>query len=156
MQFDTYNVHVGSPCHDFRMDDVKQVHFHDFANLTAVKDEMVESPEFNCAGYKWKLQLYPGGDVDSFTPNEDDDSFTPSGWISVHLICVPSPEGSSVEAYATFNIIQASGRPYPQVGPDLGDDHHFHLWNKEVYKCSKLVQRSVVLDQNLAILSEVL
>ena len=70
-------VHVGTPKPDFDKDDVNLVHFHDFKNLTTVRDEMVESPEFICAGHKWKLQLFPGGDAEE-DRNED--------WMSLHLL----------------------------------------------------------------------
>lgn len=62
------------------MDDVKLVHFHNFESLTTTRGEMVESPEFECAGHKWKLQIYPGGHEDS-----DD------GNIAVGLYCVIQP-----------------------------------------------------------------
>ena len=55
------NVHVGSPAADFPMDDGKLVHFHNFENLT-VRGEAVETPEFECAGHMWKLQLCTGDD----------------------------------------------------------------------------------------------
>jgi hypothetical protein len=64
------------PPHQISMDDVKLVHFHNFESLATTKGEMVESPEFECAGHKWKLQLYPGGHDES----EDDE-------IAVALVC---------------------------------------------------------------------
>jgi hypothetical protein len=54
------SVHVESS--DFPLeDDTRLIHFHDFENLPHASGESVESPEFTCAGEKWKLVLYPGG-----------------------------------------------------------------------------------------------
>ena len=39
-----------------------QFHFHDFANLSTMKEFYVASPEFACNGHQWELHVYPGGD----------------------------------------------------------------------------------------------
>ena len=40
------DIHVGTPAAGFLLEDKVTVHFHDFKNLTAVKNEQVESPKF--------------------------------------------------------------------------------------------------------------
>eukprot|EP00804_Cyclotella_cryptica_P028555 CCRYP_015814-RA/>CCRYP_015814-RA protein AED:0.30 eAED:0.32 QI:0/0/0/1/1/1/2/0/277 len=56
--------HVGTPPTE-QVSEKHTVKFHDFESLTKTKGERVISPVFSCAGHKWILQLYPGGDVDS-------------------------------------------------------------------------------------------
>ncbi|KAL7516595.1 hypothetical protein ACHAWX_001595 [Stephanocyclus meneghinianus] len=80
--------HVGTPPAK-RLVDKHTVEFHDFKNLTTTKDEAIVSPEFSCAGHKWTLWIYPGGDEDS----ED-------GMVSIGL----SYEMSS-DILASFTII---------------------------------------------------
>lgn len=54
-------IHVGSPADDFPLDDIKHVNFHHFESLPAHRGDKIDSPEFICAGYRWKLNLFPGG-----------------------------------------------------------------------------------------------
>ncbi|KAL7487329.1 hypothetical protein ACHAW6_012928 [Cyclotella cf. meneghiniana] len=56
--------HVGTPPAE-RMVDKHTVEFHDFKNLTTTKCDKIVSPEFCCAGHKWSLSLYPGGNKTS-------------------------------------------------------------------------------------------
>jgi hypothetical protein len=95
------HVHVGSPAAEFPMEDVKLVHFHDFKNLTATKGEAVESPEFECAGHKWKLKLYPGG-------SEHD------GYVAVELLALfPSESSSEIKLKdLMINVKKIDGESY--------------------------------------------
>lgn len=63
----TRDVHVGLPRADFEveLDDSVTIHFHDFANLPAVKGMPVCSPTFSCLGFEWILKVYPGGNATS-------------------------------------------------------------------------------------------
>lgn len=56
-------IHVGSPPAEFSLktEESQLVHFHDFLQLPNERGEGVESPEFTCAGYQWKLIVYPAG-----------------------------------------------------------------------------------------------
>jgi hypothetical protein len=38
------------------------VHVHDFASLSTVRGEFVDSPEFMLLGNQWRLGICPGGD----------------------------------------------------------------------------------------------
>lgn len=58
-------IHAGTPAADFPLEESIVINFHDFANLTAEKGQCVNSPIFSCAGYKWKLRIYPGGHSNS-------------------------------------------------------------------------------------------
>ena len=58
-------VHVGTPPAEFSSEDIQIVHFHDFLNLTRAKNEAIYSPEFYCAGHRWMLKVYPGGESES-------------------------------------------------------------------------------------------
>eukprot|EP00984_Skeletonema_dohrnii_P007938 scaffold2926_cov109-Skeletonema_dohrnii-CCMP3373.AAC.10 len=40
-----------------------KVFFHRFHELSAERDQYVRSPEFECNGRKWRLHVYPGGNV---------------------------------------------------------------------------------------------
>ena len=53
---DAKKVSVGCPRSSF------QIHFHDFASLTATKNHVIASPMFTCRGHQWQLDVYPGGD----------------------------------------------------------------------------------------------
>jgi hypothetical protein len=99
------NVHVGSAATDFPMEEIRLVHFHNFKSLPTTKGEVVESPEFDCIGHKWKLQLYPGGclKTDDGIMWESDD-----GYIGVYLICL-MPEGKGILADVLFTIKRNSG-----------------------------------------------
>jgi hypothetical protein len=55
-------IHVGTPAPDFPLKESITVHIHDFANLTTVRDEVVESSTFALAGFEWSLGIFPGGD----------------------------------------------------------------------------------------------
>jgi len=61
----TYRVDVGTPPERFEHWTTINVCFHGFADLSTMRDECVDSPNFFRFGHKWKLKLYPGGDEDS-------------------------------------------------------------------------------------------
>ncbi|KAL3795976.1 hypothetical protein ACHAWO_013107 [Cyclotella atomus] len=64
--------------------------------------EVVESPEFECAGHKWKLQLYPGGSESSM-----------DGYIAVYLFAILPSEFSEITmADLAFNIKKSDGQNY--------------------------------------------
>ena len=61
-------VEVGTPPSSMSNDnewEIIQIRYHDFENLTTIRNEYVISPEFTCFGHTWCLKLYPGGAVDS-------------------------------------------------------------------------------------------
>ena len=39
--------------------------FRNFAELPSKRGEMTESPVLECHGFKWALELYPGGSTNS-------------------------------------------------------------------------------------------
>ena len=48
--------------------ETQEIRFHEFEGLPAEKGSSVNytySPEFMCFGHKWRLQIYPGGGMDS-------------------------------------------------------------------------------------------
>jgi hypothetical protein len=67
-----------------------------------MRGEAVESPEFECAGHKWKLQLYPGGSDDSR-----------DGFMSVDLSASLASESSENKVRDfTINIKKSNGQNY--------------------------------------------
>ena len=91
----TRDIHVGTPAANYQLKDSVTIHFHNFENLTAVKDEMVESPTFLCAGSEWSLLIYPGG-------NEE----AAEGMVSVFLFNESSAE---IDAWFEISIIKNNG-----------------------------------------------
>jgi speckle-type POZ protein len=57
----TTSVHVGTPPPDFNEWSSTKVYYHGFADLSAVRNVPVDSPEFIASGNPWRLKLYPGG-----------------------------------------------------------------------------------------------
>ena len=108
---------------------------------------MVESPEFICAGHKWKLQLYPGGDADE-DRNED--------WMSLHLFCVLPSKSSVVKADVAFSIIAPTGTQC--IYPDFNHDYEEITWDfhdfTECLICNEFAKRSTVLKRKHGILNE--
>eukprot|EP00956_Cyclotella_meneghiniana_P035239 scaffold112864_cov83-Cyclotella_meneghiniana.AAC.2 len=104
-------VHVGIPPAEFSLEDIQIVHFHDFLDLTKTKNEAVYSPEFSCAGHKWMLKVYPGGE------SESEDKM-----IAVYLISM-SP--SKVAASFAIKIKKGSGHNLDQSRGEFGDYDNF-------------------------------
>jgi hypothetical protein len=64
---------------------------------------LIESPEFECAGHKWKLQLH--------IAENDGDTF--DGFIAVYLFSVLPSESSEIRlADVSFNIKKSDGQNY--------------------------------------------
>ena len=139
------NVHVGSPSPEFHMEDVKLVHFHNFESLTTVMGEMVESPEFECAGHKWKLRIYPGGHH-----GNDEDLFTLTGFISVNLL-LSSSESSVVEVNTALRLKTIHGGDY--YGLRFYKYKEYHGDNVDDH-ISPLVKRISILNDDNHILKD--
>ena len=101
----------------------------------------MESPEFECAGHKWKLQLYPGGCEDEV---ELDD-----GWIdlfmSARLICILPSELSEFKADYTLGVKQYNGRDYSYVGFDQDIQDFF----KFTHQSSRVTMLGFAMRRNL-------
>lgn len=84
------DVHVGIPSIEFPLEESVVIHFHDFENLNSEKDKCVESPNFTCAGNKWSLSIFPGGNnvakegmVSVFLNNKTTERI--SAWVKVSI-----------------------------------------------------------------------
>ena len=60
-------IDVGTPPSTTTSDgwEIIQVHYHGFENLTTIRGEFIDSPDFTCFGHKWRLKIYPGGRTNS-------------------------------------------------------------------------------------------
>ena len=83
-------VDVGTPPKDFEGWTTANVCFHGFANLTTTRGEGVESPQFSCFGHQWRLEIYPGGDVNSG-----------EGYVAVELA---NRSNTSIKLHYSFSV----------------------------------------------------
>ena len=90
------SVHVGTPPPDFNGWTTTKIYFHGFADLSAVRNVPVYTPEFMALGNPWCLKLYPGGRYDS-----------KAGWVGMYL-CNPSNE--SIDMNFGFSIKDGNGK----------------------------------------------
>lgn len=100
-------VHVGSPPTDFPSEETQLVHFHDFLNLPTTKNEAVYSPHFCCAGHKWQLKVYPGGETEA-----------EHKMMSVFLV---STSSSRLAASFAIKIKKSSGHYLDKSRGEFGD-----------------------------------
>ena len=90
------SVHVGTPPPDFNGWTTTKVHFHGFADLSAVRNVPVDSSEFMAVGNPWRLSLYPGGRYDSKV-----------GWVAIYLI---NQSNKSIDVNFGFSINDGNGK----------------------------------------------
>ena len=140
----TRDIHVGTPAADFPLEETVTIHFHDFENLTTVKDELVESPKFMCAGNEWSLCLYPGG-------NEE----AAEGMVSVFLYN-ESPE--EIDAWYEISVIKNNGRVYDDESNDDNDDEENTFGhadnNKNNWGWDNFISRKEILKKSNNILKK--
>jgi hypothetical protein len=128
---------------------VKLVHFHDFKSLTITKGEAVESPEFECAGYKWKLQLYPGGSDRSS-----------DGYVALHMWGLLPSESSKIKLRDfMINIKKSDGLNYCCEEDVEQLMMRYDVEDELVYSSRgphgsihDFIRRDVVLDEDLEVL----
>ena len=110
-------VHVGAPPPDFSIEEVQLVHFHNFMSLATVKNSAVYSPKFTCAGTKWKLKVYPGGDSES-----------ERGMVAVYLISMST---SKIAVNFSVKIKKANGDNLDKSRGEFSQEHDIFV-NKYV------------------------
>jgi speckle-type POZ protein len=76
-----------------------RVVFRDFENLPHSRHDETASSVLLCHGYQWKLQLYPGGNIDF---GEDE------VYLSLYLECVSAKDDCKVNAKSAFRIPSAN------------------------------------------------
>ena len=137
---DTRDIHVGTPRDDFPWEESVAVHFHNFERFTTVRNEPVFSPKFTCAGYEWKLVLFPGGHRKSA-----------DGMISVYL-----RNQSVTEVVASFEIglMTSSGGNYKKIVSH--EKCYGYGYGSENNSCGRknYVSRGQVLDESNNILNK--
>ena len=89
-------VHVGGVPSNFEEWTTAEVYFHGFGDLSAVRDEYTESPEFSCFGHKWRVYVYPGGHEGS-----DD------GYVSLFL---HNMSNKAIKIQYGYNVRNADGK----------------------------------------------
>jgi hypothetical protein len=110
-----------------------RVVFHDFATLPHSRAEKTTSSALLCHGYQWKLQLYPGGHLDSY---EDE------VWVSLYLHCVSAEQDDiKVKAKSTFFV-----PPVNYSRDDWVDEHEFLFRDASGTGYKNIFLRSDVLD----------
>ena len=131
------DIHVGTPAADFPLEEKVTVHFHDFENLTVVKDDAVVSPAFTCAGNEWSLRLYPGGDSDAI-----------EGKLSV---CLWNESPAKIDAWFDISIIKNDGVIY-QAQSDFDDDKVDTFEPGYEWGWSNFISRSEIVEKSNNIL----
>lgn len=68
------NTHVGRAPPGYNQNFMTHtLHFHDFASLSTVRGEFVNSPEFMLLDNQWSVEMYPGGDEEEMYPGGDEE-----------------------------------------------------------------------------------
>jgi len=113
------SVHVGTPPPDFNGWTTTKVYVHGFANLSAVRNVPVASPEFIALGNPWRLMLYPGGVVRE-------------GWVAIYL---RNWSNESIDVNVGFSINDGNGKqvvyeqsPGPRNFAPMGDADGYDYW----------------------------
>ena len=104
----TYRVDVGIPP-EKKIEGwiTTNVYFHGFVNLSTIRDECVESPDFFCLCRKWTLSIWPGGEEDSL-----------EGFVGVQL---ENRSHKSIEIQYSFSVRDANGKEVVQIEPNIDE-----------------------------------
>jgi len=127
-------VHVGTPPPDFNGWTTTKIYFRGFADLSAVRNVPVYTPEFIAVGNPWCLCLYPGGVVSSNT-----------GGVAIYLV---NQSNESIGMNVGFSIKDGNGNQIakrqsstPTFGP-VGSHSNSGAW-PNVAERSKLLNALV-------------
>lgn len=136
----TTDVHVGRPSAKFcvPIEDKIHVHFHDFASLTIGRDRSLISPDFQCAGYTWRLVCYPDGQENS-----------KNGMIAAFLLSESPP---TISPNTKVSILKVNGADYDsanfRVYSDGTDTDRVHLSGSHNF-----INRGFLLDPSKGLLN---